>query len=292
MIEKKAYAKINLFLDIESLRSDGYHNIKSIMQTIDWFDTIQVEDTLSKDIKIICNDDRVPLGSTNTVYKVAKAFIDELKSDAGILIRIQKNIPLSAGMAGGSADAAATLKALNALYHFPLSSNQLINIGKKIGADIPFCLIGGTQKVGGIGDVVEECKPMPECFIVCAKMQNSNVSTCQAYKKLDNVYCNFLQYQYNKQAYENIISCLDENNIDDICENMFNIFEEIISTENQSVNQIKKLMKEYGAKNAMMSGSGPSVFGIFNDRKAADTICSKLIESGSESKVCIPINKC
>lgn len=291
MIEKKAYAKINLFLDIENLRNDGYHNIKSIMQTVDWYDTIQVEKNKTDGIKIICDDKKIPTDSSNIVFRAAKAFMNELEINEGILINIKKNIPISAGMAGGSADGAATLEALNELYSFPLTPEQLVDIGKNIGADIPFCILGGTKKISGIGEIIEDCPQIPKCYIVCAKMTDSGVSTPQAYRELDNIYCDFVGYNYNKKNYDGIISAIDEKNIDKICEHMFNIFEEAIAVEHSSVNKIKTLMKKHGAIKSMMSGSGPSVFGIFTDKERANSLCDELIKKGAKAKVCVPISK-
>lgn len=291
MIEKRAYAKINLFLDIENLRNDGYHNIKSIMQTVDWFDVIQVEKSISDNIKITCDNKKIPTDSSNIVFRVARAFLNELNVNEGINIRIQKNIPMSAGLAGGSADGAATLEALNELYGFPFNTEQLVSIGKNIGADIPFCILGGTKMISGIGEIMEECSQMPDCFIVCAKMTENGVSTPQAYKELDNIYCDFVGYKYSADKLKKILNAMSENNISDMCRNMFNIFEEAIAVEHSSVNQIKNIMKKSGAVHAMMSGSGPSVFGIFTNKDQADAVCDELIKKGAKAKVCIPINK-
>lgn len=291
MIEKKAYAKINLFLDIENLRNDGYHNIKSIMQTVDWYDVIKVEKGGFDGIKIVCDNKKIPTDSSNIVFRAAKAFMNELDINEGILIHIQKNIPISAGMAGGSADGAATLEALNELYDFPFSPSQLIDIGKNIGADIPFCILGGTKKISGIGEIIEDCEQMPSCFIVCAKMTDTGVSTPQAYKELDNIYCDFVGYNYSKEKFDGLVSAIGQKSIDGVCEHMFNIFEEAIAVEHSSVNQIKNLMKKHGAHKAMMSGSGPSVFGIFTDEKKANTLCDELIKKGAKAKVCVPITK-
>lgn len=291
MIEKKAYAKINLFLDIENLRNDGYHNIKSVMQTIDWHDVIKVEKSTFDGIKIVCDNKKIPTDSSNIVFRAAKSFLNELDINDGILIHIQKNIPISAGMAGGSADGAATLEALNELYDFPFTTLQLINIGKNIGADIPFCILGGTKKISGIGEIVEDCGTMPNCFIVCAKMTDTGVSTPQAYRELDNIYCDFVGYNYSKEKFDELISAIDQKNLDGVCEHMFNIFEEAIAVEHSSVNKIKNLMKKHGAQKAMMSGSGPSVFGIFTDEKKASALCDELIKNGANAKVCVPITK-
>ena len=291
MIEKKAYAKINLFLDIESRREDGYHNIKSIMQTVDWYDIIRVEKTIHDGIKIISNDKRVPTDSSNIVYRVAKAFFGEYGYSDGISVEIEKNIPMSAGMAGGSSDGAATLEALNELYGFPFSVEGLIKIGKSVGADIPFCIVGGTKLTSGIGDIIEDCPAIPNCYILCAKNSNIGVSTPMAYKELDNIYCDFVGYTYSKEKLENITRAMRGENIDDMCTSMFNIFEEAIAADYSSVGEIKLILEKHGAKKAMMSGSGPSVFGIFTDREMAEKAYKELCNKGATAKICLPINK-
>ena len=291
MIEKKAYAKINLFLDIESLRDDGYHNIKSIMQTVNWFDVIEVKKSVAEGIKITSNDKRLPTDSSNIVFRVAKAFINELDTHEGVEIHIEKSIPVSAGMAGGSADGAATLEALNELFGLPFTTSQLIDIGKNIGADIPFCILGGTKQISGIGEIIEECPPMPECFIVCAKLSGAGVSTPQAYKELDNIYCDFVGYNYSKEKQDSLIEAMKAKDIDKLCSSMFNIFEEAIAVEHSSVNEIKKVMKKHGAHKAMMSGSGPSVFGIFTQENGAVAACKELKNMGAKAKVCRPVTK-
>lgn len=291
MIEKKAYAKINLFLDIEKLRGDGYHNIKSVMQTIDWFDVIQVKKGIYDGIKITSNDKRLPTDSSNIVFRAARAFLNELDINEGIDIYVEKSIPVSAGMAGGSADGAATLEALNELYGFPFTTDELVKIGKNIGADIPFCIRGGTKKIGGIGDLMVDTSPMPECIILCAKMPDAGVSTPQAYKELDNIYCDFVGYNYSREKLDGLIESMAAGDIKEMCENMFNIFEEAIAVEHSSVNQIKSIMKNYGAIKAMMSGSGPSVFGIFENESDAELACKDLKSKGAKAKICHPIAK-
>ena len=291
MTEKNAYAKINLFLDIESRRTDGYHNIKSIMQTVDWYDVVKVEKTQSDGIKITSDDKSIPTDSSNIVYRVAKAFLCELDCHEGIAIDIQKNIPVSAGMAGGSADGAATLEALNELFDYPFSTEELIDIGKNIGADIPFCLVGGTKIISGIGEIIEHCADMPECFIVCAKQGDSGVATPQAYKDLDDKYDGFWDYKYNKTKLDAMVAAIERKDIKGVCKNAFNIFEKVIEKEHVSVNKLKNTMKSGGAELTMMSGSGPSVFGIFYDIKKAEKTLSALFKGGAKAKICKPISK-
>lgn len=291
MTEKKAFAKINLFLDVESRRTDGYHNIKSVMQTVDWFDVIKVSCSSSDGIQITSSDKNVPTDSSNIVFRVAKAFFCRLGSSHGINIEIEKHIPMSAGMAGGSADGAATLEALNEIFGFPFSTDELIDIGKDVGADIPFCIVGGTKIISGIGEMIESCAEMPDCYIVCAKHNFGAVSTPQAYKLLDDKYDGFYERCYNSNSFEAMISALENQSIDGVCGTVYNIFEEVVAAEQSSVNKLKKIMRSNGAEVALMSGSGPSVFGIFKSLEKAEKANAALEACGAKSKVCRPISK-
>ena len=291
-VKKKAYGKINIFLDIESRKADGYHNIKSIMQTVDWYDEISVQNRTDSEIKISCSNSQIPCDKSNISYKVAKAFLDEIGSTSGVNIHIEKNIPISAGMAGGSADGAATLEALNELFNIPLSTENLISISKSIGADIPFCLIGGTKLIGGIGDIIEDTDSnLPNCFILCAKQDGQNISTPGAYKELDIIHQNFTSYSHHKTLLDNILLGIKEQNITTISQNVYNIFEETESARLANIAQIKDVMLKSGALCALMSGSGPSVFGIFTDEEKANFACGTLLNSKIQARVCKPINK-
>ena len=190
MIKRSAFAKINLFLDIEGLRPDSYHNIISVMQSIDWADQIQMEKNTSGDILLSCSDPEIPSDQRNTAYKAAQLFFSTLQENSGVNIFIEKNIPHAAGMAGGSADAAAVLLGLNELYGEPFSREKLLGLGAKIGADVPFCMVGGTAITTGIGDNIEQIAPLSSCYIVCAK-KGEGVSTPRAYSALDQHFNTF-----------------------------------------------------------------------------------------------------
>ncbi len=289
MVEIKAYAKINLFLDIESRREDGYHNIKSIMQSVDWYDVIRISENKDNPlIKIESNNKSVPTDESNIVYKVAKAFLSKCNICSGVNIYIEKNIPISAGMAGGSTDGAATLKAMNKLFGEPFSLNEMIDLTKPIGADIPFSLVGGTKIIKGIGDIIEGCHNIPQCYFVCAKDNSASVSTPKAYKDLDVKYNDFKTY-ITSFKYEKIIEAIKNSSVNDICDNIFNLFEEVIEPCEKSVILIKDILKKNGAMGAMMSGSGPSVFGVFDNLDAANLVANKLIKAGINAKACSPI---
>ena len=291
MTEKKAYAKINLFLDIESRRTDGYHNIVSVMQTVDWYDVVRVAKAEGEGIYIRSNDENVPTDSSNIVFRAAKAFLNKLNISQGISIEIEKNIPISAGMAGGSSDGAATLEGLNELFGFPFSTEDLISIGKELGADIPFCIVGGTKLAGGIGEIIEDAPLIPDCFIVCAKQGDDRVSTPEAYKALDDKYDGFYDRSFDRDRLDDVLGALAQKDIDGVCKSVFNIFEEVIIPNHKSVSALKQQMLDGGAKAALMSGSGPSVFGFFTEVEKAQIICENLKNQNVNARVCKPINK-
>ena len=292
MIEKKAYGKINIFLDVDSRRSDGYHNIKSIMQTVDWYDTVKVQKNSEQGIVVKCNNPNVPCDSSNIVYKVAKAFLDKIGIRCGITVEIEKNLPLAAGMAGGSSDGAATLEALNELFGFPLSLEELVLLTRNIGADIPFCLVGGTKLISGIGDIIEDVEgDFPDCYILCAKRDCDFVSTPAAYKKLDDIYGDFLKYSYHQELLKGVLTGIKENSIETVISSMYNVFEEISSETETKTEQIKYTMLQNGALGAMMSGSGPSVFGIYSNKQEAEAAGNVLLNMGIRARVCKPISK-
>ena len=292
MITKKAYGKINIFLDIDSRKSNGYHNIKSIMQTVDWYDTVKVQKNSGREIVIKCNTPDVPCDSSNIAYKVAKAFLDKIGIHCGITVEIEKNIPMAAGMAGGSADGAATLEALNELLGFPLTFEELVSLSKNIGADIPFCLAGGTKLISGIGEIIETVEgDFPDCYILCAKRDCAFVSTPSAYKKLDEIYGNFSKYSYHQDLLKCILDGIKESRIENVASSMYNIFEEVSSGAEAKIEQIKSTMIKCGALGAMMSGSGPSVFGIYSNKQNAEAACNALTNMGIRARVCKPVSK-
>ncbi|MBQ7294093.1 MAG: 4-(cytidine 5'-diphospho)-2-C-methyl-D-erythritol kinase [Clostridia bacterium] len=291
-VKKKAYGKINLFLDIEERRNDGYHNIMSVMQTVDWCDTVSVSKNNDPEIKVISSNSGIPCDSSNIAYKVAKVFFEKLGIAPAVTIEIEKNIPIAAGMAGGSADGAATLEALNELFDSPFSQKDLILMSQNIGADIPFCLVKGTKLISGIGEIIENIEgSFPECFILCAKPNNVNISTPAAYRELDSVYRNFVGYSYEKNKLENLLMGIREENIEKITASMYNIFEKTQSAIDADVATIKSTMLKYGALGAMMSGSGPSVFGIFSDEAKANSACEFFKRNNIIARSCRPTTK-
>lgn len=288
MIERLAYAKINLFLDIEGIRQDGYHNIVSVMQTVDWVDRILLDKADCAGIHVTCSEPSIPTNRNNTVYKAAELFLEKVKCDTGLRIHIEKHLPSEAGLAGGSADAAATLSGLNELFGNPFTAKEILSIAKRIGADVPFCLLGGTQKTTGIGDVIEAFPPMPSCYIVCAKM-GAGVSTPQAYRLLDQAHDGFKAYCPRYDRLEHLSSEFKRASLDELTDGIYNIFESAIEASHPTVHEIKQFLLSMGANAAMMSGSGPSVFGIFQERSTAEAACLALKNKGAVCQVCRPI---
>ncbi len=280
-----AYAKINLFLDIESIKENGYHNIISYMQSVDLHDIVTVEYTQCNDkyIKITCNDATIPCNEKNIAYKAAELFPC---NNGRIIIDIQKNIPAEAGLAGGSADAAATLIALNKLFDNKLSPEELNDIGYKLGADVPFCIENGSCLATGIGEKLQKVSPMPKIPILIAK-KGEGMSTPEAYRDLDEKYNRFINYRPNIEKLKILLSDRSKT-ADDISSGLYNIFESAVEPKRHCVILIKDIMKANGASGAMMSGSGTSVFGIFNSINDALNAKDALKEKEIASYICYP----
>ena len=271
-----ANAKINLFLDVKSKRENNYHNIISIMQSLDLCDKITVKYTPSdtRAVTLRSNDENLPLGEDNLVYKAVLAF-----NCNGIFdIFIDKKIPVSAGLAGGSADAAATLIALNELTDRLLSVKELQDMGKKLGADIPFCIEGGTCIVEGIGDIVTKIGSEKDFSIVVARL-GEGMSTPTAYSMLDEKFDDFKNYIPKTEKLTELICSLGKK--DSPLPRLFNIFESVVEPIRPCVTQVKNIMKLCGATDAVMSGSGTSVFAVFNDEKAAREAVRELQKIGA-----------
>lgn len=269
-----AYAKINLSLDICGIRNDGYHLIQMVMQSISLCDEISIEknDTNNISIQVISNiatNFKIE-NQDNIVYKVATSFFDIAQiSNRGISILIKKNIPIGAGLGGGSADGATVLKMLNEIYETDFSLEKLASIGVCVGADIPFCLYGSTALVEGIGEIITPIKKMPNCFIVVAKPEVC-VNTAAAFKAFDEkkISC--------KSKSLSLVKAVENADIIAIADNISNVFEQVIAIK--EIKDIKKIMHQNGALNQIMTGSGSAVFGIFNDEISADN-CTQLLKT-------------
>lgn len=252
-----AYAKINLTLDITRKRSDGYHDISTVMQSISLCDELELTKNKDGKIKISCNKRGVPTDERNSAYKAAKAIMEYCGiTEMGVNIFINKSIPVEAGMGGGSADAAAVLLGMNKLFDLQLTDGILVDIAAGIGADVPFCLLGGTRRCEGIGDVMMEVPPIPECFILICKPP-VGVSTALAYSESDKY------PQDGSFMTPLMVDALSTGDINKVVEAIGNRFDDILQIPDVQI--IKSLMDEYGALGSCMTGSGSAVFGIFKD---------------------------
>lgn len=282
-IEVKAYAKINLLLDIVSTRPDKYHDLFMIMQSVGIYDTITVEKTKKKGITLSCNIDGIPLDEHNIAHKAAEAFFNSQNiKDRNIHIDIKKRIPHAAGLAGGSADGAGVIVALNEMYKTNLTPKELCKIGVKVGADLPFCITGGTLLAQGIGDCLCNVKPLKKCIILLAKPDIS-VNTGHAYSQFDK---NGKLHTPDKLG---MLCAIQSRDLKKICSKMENVFEQFIEVPNRI--DIKEIMRNNNAMGTCMSGSGPTVFGIFEKKEDAEKAAFLLKEYAKDIHICTPVSK-
>lgn len=252
----ESYGKINLGLDVLHKREDGYHEIRTIMQEINLSDRLVLEE-IKEGIVLSSNNNSIPLDSSNLAYKAWEKIKEATSINKGIKISIRKNIPVSAGLAGGSSNAAAVLKGLNELWNLRLKDEELQDIGIQIGADVPFCIVGGTSLAEGIGEKLTKLKPFTGKNLLLVN-PGISISTAEIYKKLK------LQNK-PKLAIKDIISFIEEDNLKSLSEIMINVMEEVVLVDYPIVSEIKKDLIHYGALSSLMSGSGPTVFGLFDD---------------------------
>ncbi len=274
-----APAKINLTLDVTGRRADGYHTLDTVMQSISLCDTVEMFRSSSGAVTVDCTDKSVPYGESaekNIAFKAAMAFYGFIDiSGIGLHISIEKRIPSQAGLGGGSADGAAVISGMNKLYGTKLSGGQLCSIGAKVGADVPFCIAGGTKICRGIGDIMSPAPSLEDCFIVIAK-GGSGISTGKAYEKIDRLE---LPEKMNSLIYDGTLSSLKKTT--------GNIFEAV--TENKDVSNIKNIFAYSGAEYFAMSGSGSAVFGLFRRQKEATDCSLCLKEQNFFSEICKPL---
>lgn len=255
-ISLRAPAKINLGLDVIGVREDGYHDIRSVMQSIRLYDRVDIRKTKSKSIRVETNLYYLPVDENNLVYKAAKLLKDEYHIKDGVKITLQKYIPVAAGLAGGSSDAAAVLVGMNRIFRLNLKQKQLIALGKQLGADVPFCIMRGTALAEGIGEKLTPLPSVPKCPVLIAKPQAS-VSTKWVYENLQ------LTETTRHPDIDALIEAIRKKDLKEIAGNMGNLLETVTIPKNPVVEEIKRNMKANGALNAMMSGSGPTVYGLF-----------------------------
>lgn len=261
-ISLKALAKINLGLDVVRRREDGYHEVRMIMQTIHLYDRLDIKRTKESGIQIQTNLSFLPVNENNLIYKAAKLLMDEFSITDGVSVKLDKRIPVAAGMAGGSTDAAAMLFGMNRLFSLGLTKRQLMERGVQIGADVPYCIMRGTALAEGIGEELSQLPPMVKCPVLIAKPSIS-VSTKFVYQnlKLDDATIH--------PDIDLLIDDIRAKNLYDIAAHMGNVLETVTIPNYPVIDEIKKHMLSHGAVGAMMSGSGPTVFGLFDDEVTA-----------------------
>lgn len=258
----KSRAKINLTLDVLGKREDGYHNIKMIMQTVNLYDTIYIKKIRAEGIKLFTNLKWLPTDDKNLAYKAADLIKKRYNITGGVLIEIKKRIPIAAGLAGGSSNAAAVLVGMKTLFNIKSSTKELMSIGKEIGADVPYCIMRGTALAEGIGDILTRLPKCPDFYVVLAKPPIS-VSTQSIYKSLDN---EIIKQRPNTQV---VIDAIKSGDKIKIANNLYNVMEIVTAKKYPIIKEFKNFLMQKGALGVVMSGSGPTVFGLFNDKELA-----------------------
>lgn len=262
-ITQKAHAKINLALDVTGCRSDGYHNVKMVMQTIELHDVVTIQKNDSNCISMQTNLHFLPTDKSNLAIRAAEMFytVTGLKCQ-GIHIDLEKRIPIAAGLAGGSTDAAAVLHSLNSLHDMILSTDELCEMGLALGADVPYCLKGGSMLAEGVGEILTPWPSMPQCFVIVCKPPFS-VSTANIYRKIDGIQLSA------HPDFEGLNQAFIKNDYYGICHRLYNVMEEVTAKTHPEIAAIEDILLSNGAEGAIMSGSGPTVFGLFQDYRCA-----------------------
>ena len=278
-----AFAKINLTLDVLDKRPDGYHDLKSVMQTISLRDDIEIDVGTGKPWSLLCSVEGIPTDETNLAWKAARLYFDTIGKDPdGLEIRILKRIPVQAGLGGGSADAAAVLRALNRHYDSPLSLPALAELGAQVGSDVPFCVLCGTAMVEGKGDRIRRLPNMPDCIFVICKPEFS-VSTPELYAKIDE---KVIANRPNHQAME---AGLLAGDLLQVVNNVCNVFDPIVTDEHLELNYIKSIMNSYDGVGMQMTGSGSAVFCMVQQFEAAAVICNMLKDNYPNVYIAKPV---
>ena len=284
-LKVKAYGKVNLLLDIVGRRDDGYHMLNTVMQTVSLYDTLELslDENDDEGIELVCDKEGFPLDNTNLIWKAAELFKDFAHINYGgkLTVKVEKNLPSQAGMGGGSADAAAMLKAMNTFYGTLIYEDDLCDLGAKLGADVPFCIKGGTRLCQGVGEIMNKL-PSPECAFVIIE-PNVSVSTPEAYRRYD------LLKEPRRCDLDYFLKALASGNIFSTSIYLFNIFEDAIDLP--EVSQAKQRLRECGALASLMTGSGSAVFGVFENKDYAAQAAARLEQEYDFCKVCTPTDK-
>ena len=268
---------MNLTLDITGILDNGYHEIDTIFQSISLYDEIEVENNAQK-TEVICDKEKLN-NEHNICFNAISLFLKEANINDNIKVKINKNIPLAAGMAGGSVDAAAVLTALDIIYNHPINKDKLMKVAAKLGADIPFCMVGGTVRAKGIGEKMQEIRNCPDCDIILVK-EGTKPSTAELYRRTDSI---------KNMVHPNTvgaINAIENGNLDSLCENIGNVF---AYAWDDSINNLKKELILYGAKGSELSGSGPTIFGIF-EKGDGEKVFEEIKDKYTFTALCHPIN--
>ena len=271
-IQLKAMGKINLGLDVIRRRPDGYHEVKMVMQTVNLYDKVRITVNAKPGIRVSTNLPFLPVNENNIVYKAAQLLIDAYDLNQGVTIELEKHIPVAAGMAGGSTDGAAVIFGMNRLFRLGMSRQQMMEAGLKLGADVPYCIMRGTALSQGIGEILTPLPGMPDCHILIAH-PGISVSTKFVYEnlKLDQI--------HRHPDIDGVVSAIEAGDLKRMADKIENVLESVTIPAYPVIEDMKALMKKQGALNALMSGSGPTVFGIFEDEQRARTAFEAMKES-------------
>ena len=284
-IREKAYAKLNISLDVGAKRPDGYHEMNMVMQTVSLCDELTVAQTDDGRITARSNLRFIPSDERNLAVKAARVFFEAAGIEGqGLLLTLRKRIPVGAGMAGGSSDAAATLRALNAMYGGRFSVSQLETLAQQVGSDVAFCVAGGTALARGRGEILEPLPPLPDCRIVICKPEFS-ISTPELFRKLDSAP---LRHHPDTAG---ILEALARGELRAVCRRMYNVFEDVGDRRMRTVCQIKSRMLDFGALGSIMTGTGSAVFGIFTDEAAAKAACAAFAKDYRFACVAEPVGR-
>jgi len=282
-ITLKAFAKINLFLEIVGKRDDGYHNIESVMQSVSLFDSVTLSLSSRKGVRLVCDDATIPTDLRNTAVAAALRFSEAVGIDTGIDISLKKAIPHQAGLGGGSADAAAVLRGLNALSEAKLSNDQLTELAAKVGSDVPFCLFGGTALTEGRGERLTKLPDLPACTVIIAK-DTEGMSTPEAFRLADSRHLSEIK------TISPFLNALKKGSCSNIAQELYNGFESVVFPLRKSSSRLKAFFTANGADGALMSGSGTSIFALYQNEKEAAKAASYLKEQGITCHLCHPVS--
>ena len=269
-VHEKAYAKLNISLDVGKRREDGFHEMTMVMQSISLADAVTVTLNDTGKVRARTSLPFIPGDERNLAVKAALCYLEAIgRQGQGALIEIQKAVPVGAGMGGGSSDAAAVLRAMNRLFDHALSTGELEQLSCSVGSDVAFCVAGGTALATGRGEKLTELPPMPACSITVCKPDFS-ISTPELFKKLDSVYLK------GHPDTSGLIDALEKGNLPELCRRMYNVFEDVGDRRLRTVSDIRGKLLDFGALGSVMTGTGSAVFGVFREREPAELACREL----------------